>query len=179
MKTHPSRKRFLRAEKNSKNLINIKIGIFLSGLSVFAQLYLFQPLLPELSRDFNISPEYSSLVVSSGTIGMAIGLFIFAFRADKVPRKSLMVMSIISASLLTILTSFVTNFNVLVALCLCKGLALSGVTAVALAYLSEEVSIGVLGGAIALYLSGNTIGGMLGRVMSLLIASQSNWQFLY
>lgn len=85
-------------------------------------------------------------------------------------------MSIISASILTILTSFVTNFNALVALCLCKGLALSGVTAVALAYLSEEVSIGVLGGAIALYLSGNTIGGMLGRVMSLLIASQSNWQ---
>lgn len=165
----------VKAEKNSNDYLRIKIGIFLTGLSVFAQLYLFQPLLPELSREYNITPEYSSLAVSAGTIGMALGLFVLAFRADRVPRKNLMVMSIITASILTILTSFSTNFDVVIILCFLKGLALSGVTAVALAYLSEEVSIGILGVAIALYLSGNTIGGMLGRVMSLLIASQSNW----
>lgn len=166
-----------KAEKDSRDYRFIKLGIFLTGLSVFAQLYLFQPLLPELSREFNISPEYSSMAVSSGTIGMAIGLFIFAFRADRVPRKNLMVASIIAASLLTILTSFSTNFNILIVLNFLKGLALSGVTAVALAYLSEEVSIGILGTAIAIYLSGNTIGGMSGRVLSLLIASKYDWHF--
>ncbi len=166
-----------RAEKNSKDYKRIKIGIFLTGLSVFAQLYLFQPLLPELCRTYIITPEYSSLAVSSGTIGMAIGLFIFAFRADRVPRKNLMVISIITASVLTILTSFSPNFNILVLLNFLKGFSLSGVTAVALAYLSEEVSIGILGTAIALYLSGNTIGGMSGRVLSLLIASNSDWHF--
>ena len=165
-----------KAEKNSTNFLKIKIGIFLSGLSVFAQLYLFQPLLPELCRDYNITPEHSSLAISAGTIGMAIGLFLFAFYADRIPRKKLMVGSIIIASLLTISSAFVTHFTSLIILNLLKGIALSGVTAVALAYLSEEVSIGILGTAIGIYLSGNTIGGMSGRILSLMISGYSNWQ---
>ncbi len=165
-----------KAEKNSTDFFKIKIGIFLSGLSVFAQLYLFQPLLPELCRDYNITPEHSSLAISAGTIGMAIGLFLFAFYADRIPRKTLMVGSIIIASLLTISSAFVTHFTSLIILNLLKGIALSGVTAVALAYLSEEVSIGILGTAIGIYLSGNTIGGMSGRILSLMISGYSNWQ---
>ena len=61
------------------------------------------------------------------------------------------------------------------ALSLLKGMALSGVSAVALAYLNEEVSPAVLGTAISLYLSGNTIGGMSGRVCGALIAGWSSW----
>uniref|UniRef100_A0AAU6WKN9 Major facilitator superfamily (MFS) profile domain-containing protein n=1 Tax=Chryseobacterium endophyticum TaxID=1854762 RepID=A0AAU6WKN9_9FLAO len=49
--------------------------IFLSGLSVFAQLYLFQPLLPLVAGHFKTSVGDSSLLVSSTTIGMALGLF--------------------------------------------------------------------------------------------------------
>ncbi len=165
-----------KAEKNTKNFLRIKLGIFLSGLSVFAQLYLFQPLLPELCRYYDITPEHSSLAVSAGTVGMAIGLFIFAFWADRIQRKKLMVISIILASILTISSSFAPNFEFLILLNLLKGVALSGVTAVALAYLSEEVSIGILGTAIGIYLSGNTIGGMSGRVITLLISGFSDWQ---
>ncbi len=164
-----------KAEKNSREFRRIKLGIFITGLSVFAQLYLFQPLLPELTRYYQITPEHSSLAVSAGTVGMAAGLFIFAFWADRIPRKRLMVASILLASFLTMISAAAPDFNILIALNFLKGVSLSGVTAVALAYLSEEVSIGVLGTAIALYLSGNTIGGMSGRVVSLLIAGYEGW----
>lgn len=166
-----------KAEKNSREFFRIKLGIFITGLSVFAQLYLFQPLLPELTRYYHITAEHSSLAVSAGTVGMAAGLFIFAFRADRISRKKLMVSSILSASVLTMVSALAPDFNLLILLNFLKGMALSGVTAVALAYLSEEVSIGVLGTAIALYLSGNTIGGMSGRVFSLLIAGYEGWHF--
>jgi YNFM family putative membrane transporter len=55
-------------------------------------------------------------------------------------------------------------------------MALSGVSAVALAYLSEEVSISIIGLIISLYLSGNTIGGMLGRVITTLISGWGGWR---
>ena len=168
--------RLPKAEKNTKDFSRIKLGIFLSGLSVFAQLYLFQPLLPELCRYYQITPEHSSLAVSAGTVGMAIGLFVFAFWADRIQRKQLMVISILLASFLTITSAFAPNFSVLIFLNLLKGISLSGVTAVALAYLSEEVSIGILGTAIGIYLSGNTIGGMSGRVITLLLSGFSDWQ---
>lgn len=164
-----------KAEPHSKELSRIKLGIFLTGLSVFAQLYLFQPLLPELTRYFNITPEYSSFAVSAGTIGMATGLLIFAFVADRISRKKLMSASIIVASVLTIVSAFSPNFNILILFSFLKGVCLSGVTAVALAYLAEEVSPAALGIAIGLYLSGNTIGGMSGRVVTLLIAGYFGW----
>ncbi|MDA4697104.1 MFS transporter, partial [Enterobacter hormaechei] len=86
---------------------NIKLCIFLSGLSVFAQLYLFQPLLPMVATHFNRSVGDSSLLVSSATIGMALGLFFFAFKADQFSRKKLMVFSLVSSAVLTIISAYI------------------------------------------------------------------------
>lgn len=166
-----------KAERHSKEFSRIKLGIFLTGLSVFAQLYLFQPLLPELTRYYNITPEHSSFSVSAATVGMAVGLFIFAFVADRISRKKLMVSSIITASLLTIVSAFSPDFTILILFNFLKGICLSGVTAVALAYLAEEVNPAALGIAIGLYLSGNTIGGMSGRVFALLISGYLGWHY--
>lgn len=166
-----------KAGKYSKRFKQIRNCIFISGLSVFAQLYLFQPMLSYLCNDFDITPAMSSLAVSSTTIGMAVGLFIFAFKADAISRQKLMTITLFISSLLTIGSAFVWNFPMLVAINFMKGLVLSGVSAVALAYLSEEVSLAVIGLAISLYLSGNTIGGMSGRVIAILISGWSDWRY--
>ena len=164
-----------KAERGSVRFKRIRNCIFLSGLSVFAQLYLFQPVLSDLCRDFQIDPATSSLAVSFSTLGKAAGLFFWAFKADTLGRAKLMSFSLIASAILTLLSSLAWNFPMVLALSLLKGMALSGVSAVALAYLNEEVSPAVLGTAISLYLSGNTIGGMSGRVCGALIAGWSSW----
>lgn len=158
-------------------LKKIKVGIFISGLCVFAQLYLFQALLPEVCHYYNIDISHSSWTVSLATLGMATGLFFFAFQADAMPRKKIMVQSIIGASLLTIITPWMPHFYLVLMLCFLKGMILSGVTAVALAYISEEVKLTHLGIVIGLYLSGNTVGGMMGRTGVLLISHYYSWQY--
>lgn len=149
----------------------------MSGLSVFAQLYLFQPVLPLLCKEFKISPAESSWAVSASTMGMAVGLFIFSLKADALPRKQLMGFTMLASAVLTLLSVFIHNFHLLIAVSFIKGALLSGVTAVALAYLSEEVSFNALGLAISLYLSGNAIGGMAGRIVVMLIAGWLNWRW--
>lgn len=166
-----------KAGKHSKRFKQIRNCIFISGLCVFAQLYLFQPMLSYLCKDFDITPAMSSLAVSASTIGMAVGLFIFAFKADSISRYKLMTIALFISSLLTIGSAFVWNFPMLVTINFLKGVVLSGVSAVALAYLSEEVSLAVIGLAISLYLSGNTIGGMSGRVIAILISGWSDWRY--
>ena len=163
-------------KRSNKNFRLIRNCIFLSGLSVFAQLYLFQPMLSELCRDFDISPAMSSLSVSASTMGIAIGLFIFAFKADSLSRTWLMGIALVVSSLLTVLSAFAWNFSALVGFGLLKGMVLSGVSAVALAYLSEEIDASVIGLAISLYLSGNTIGGMSGRVAGTLLSETYGWR---
>lgn len=166
-----------KAGKGSKRLRSINISILLSGLSVFAQLYLFQPLLPVVAQEFHTTVGDSSLLVSSSTIGMALGLFFFAFKADGYSRKKLMIFSLLTSSVLTMSSAVIHSLPLLVTIGIAKGFILSGVSAVALAYLTEEVDVKVLGIALSLYLSGNTIGGMSGRILATLIAGEIGWRY--
>ena len=168
--------RYHTKEHKEKRSCIIRNCMLISGLSVFAQLYLFQPMLSELQASFGVSLATGSLAVSASTIGMATGLFLFAFKADTFKRERLMSLSLILSALLTITSAFMSHFVLLLLLNFLKGIALSGVSAVALAYLSDEIEPGKIGLAISLYLSGNTIGGMTGRVAGSLLAGWGGWQ---
>ncbi|MDN6280395.1 MAG: MFS transporter [Psychroflexus sp.] len=165
-----------KAQKGSPRYKRIKWTIFLAGISVFAQLYDFQALLGAVSEEFSITPSQSSYLVSSSTFGMAFGLLVFAFIADNFNRKNIMVFSLLSATIMTLMTPLIMNFEMLVVLNFLKGVFVSGVSAVTLAYLSEEVDKSSLGIAISFYLAGNTFGGMFGRVMTALLEGWFNWQ---
>lgn len=166
-----------KAEKGSKRYRRIQCCILISGLSVFAQLYLFQPMLSELCAEFGITPATSSLAVSVSTLGMATGLFLLAFVADSFAREKLMGFTLIASSILTVLSALAWSFPALLALCFLKGLVLSGVSAVALSYLAEEVCTSVIGLSMSIYLSGNTIGGMSGRVAAILVSGWTDWRW--
>lgn len=165
-----------KADQGSQRFRYIKLCIFFSGLSVFAQLYLFQPMLPMAAEHFKVSVGDTSLLVSSSTIGMALGLLFFAFKADSYSRKGLMTFSLISSALLTIISTWIPSLSLLIAIGIFKGFVVSGVSAVALAYLTEEVSAAVIGAAISMYLSGNTIGGMSGRILATILAGEIGWR---
>ncbi len=165
-----------KAIQGSRRLRYIKLCIFFSGLSVFAQLYLFQPMLPMAAEQFGVSVGDTSLLVSSSTIGMALGLLFFAFRADSYSRKSLMTFSLVSSAALTIISTWIPSLSLLIAIGVLKGFVVSGVSAVALAYLTEEVNALAVPAAISMYLSGNTIGGMSGRILATLYAGEFGWR---
>lgn len=166
-----------KAIQGTRQYQRIQWGIILTGLSVFAQLYLFQPLLPALGRAFSVSPAISSLAISGGTAGMAAGLFAFAFWADRWPRKKLMSVGMFGTALLTIVSAGSPNFAVLIIVNFFKGMTISGISAVALAYLAEEVDGKVLGFIISLYLSGNILGGMSGRVGAGFLNGWLDWRY--
>lgn len=154
----------------------IRLCILLSGLALFAQLYLFQPLLADLHTYFAIPAREASLAVSCATLGMAAGLLFFLFVADMLDRRRLMATSLLLAAILTLLTAGASSFFMLLLLTMLKGFALSGVSAVALSYLNEELDPATIGFSISLYLSGNTVGGMYGRVLAGLVASNYSWR---
>ena len=81
------------AQKGTRRFVRIRICILLTGLSLFAQLYIYQPLIEELHSSFGVLSSTASLAVSSGTIGMALGLFFYVFYADVLPRRRLMTLT--------------------------------------------------------------------------------------
>lgn len=160
----------------SRKDILISICVFLSGFSCFAQLYYFQPLLPDLAREFLLNASHSSLAVSFSTLGMVFGLITTMFIADRIPRKKLISMGLLTSSVFSVAASFSPVFWLLILLSAAKGFLLSGATSVSMAYIAEEVSEKNKARIMALYIAGNALGGMSGRFITSWIGAVWSWR---
>lgn len=148
----------------------------LGGFATFALLYGMQPLMPVFSRDFNVDPAAASGVVSAATGAMALALIPASLMANRFGRKPVMNASLFLSALLTLACSLVTDFHQLIVLRALLGVALAGLPAVAMAYLSEEIDSSVLGRAMGLYIAGNALGSMFGRFAMSILADCVSWR---
>ncbi|UQT51517.1 MFS transporter [Bacillus velezensis] len=153
----------------------VNFALFAGGFCTFAILWGTQPLLPDIANDFHLSPAVSSLSQSAATIALAISLVFAGFLSEMYGRKQIMGVSLFAASILAVLTGFVSDFQLLVVCRALQGAALAGLPAAAMAYLAEEIEPDSLGMAMGLYISGNSIGGMTGRIISGFLTDSFSW----
>ena len=154
----------------------VNFALFLGSFATFALLYCVQPLMPLFTRAFSISPAAASLSLSAATGILAIAMIFAGTLSDIVGRKTIMTASLAAAAAATLAASVSPNWTTFVALRALTGLALSGVPAVAMAYLVEEMDRSAIGLAMGLYIAGNTFGGMGGRLASAAIAEVDGWR---
>ncbi|NPC99224.1 MFS transporter [Brenneria sp. HEZEL_4_2_4] len=163
-------------KRGTPQFMRVTLALFSAGLATFALLYCVQPLLPVLSQDFAISPATSSLSLSVSTVTLAIGLLFTGPLSDTVGRKNVMVVSLMLAATCTLICAFMSSWNGVLIMRAMIGLSLSGVAAVAMSYLSEEIHPSVLAFSMGLYISGNSIGGMSGRLVSGVLSDYFPWR---
>jgi len=152
------------------------LALFCAGFATFALLYCIQPLLPMLAAHFSVSAASSSLALSLTTLSLAVCLLISGALAESWGRKSVMAAALGLASLLGLASVLVDSWQLLLALRALLGLALSGLPALAMAYVGEEFEPESLPAAMGLYIGGTALGGMLGRLLSGLLSDLGGWQ---
>ncbi|UUZ90021.1 MFS transporter [Paenibacillus sp. P25] len=164
-------------ERGSKEYRQGSLALFAAGLATFAVLYCVQPLFPVYVKEFGLSPATASLSLSVSTILLAVSAPATSFLSDRIGRKSLMVLSLLISSVCCLLTAFAPNFASLLAIRAVQGMVLAGLPAVAMTYLAEEMEAKSLGFAMGLYISGNTIGGLFGRVAVSTLTEALSWRW--
>jgi len=165
-----------RLRYDDPGMRRVRLGLFSAALATFALLYTPQPLLPLLSADFRTGPAASSLVMSAGTGALAVAIIGVSSLSEVFGRRRVMVVSALAAALLGLAAPLSPSLGVLVAIRVAQGFALAGVPAVAMAYLAEEVEASSLGRAMGLYIAGNAIGGLSGRVIAGALAEDGGWR---
>lgn len=140
-------------------------------------MYTTQPLLPELSRRFAVSPTTSTLSVSVTTMGLAVGLLVFGPVSERFGRTRLVHLSLSCATALSVLCALSPSWPWLLVGRGLQGIALAGLPAVAVAYLTEELHPELAGRAAGLYVAGNAIGGMAGRVIAGFLDELGGWRW--
>jgi len=153
----------------------INLALFCAGFVTFITLYDVQPLLPLFAREFDIAPAIASLPLSFSTIALAVGMLIAGTLSETIGRRPIITAALFLTSLLALLTWFSHSFESLLLLRLAQGVALAGVPSVAMAYLGEEMDATSIGSAMGLYISGNALGGMTGRIGSALLCDYVPW----
>jgi len=163
-------------QKGTKAFTKANWALFLAGFITFANLYVSQPLLPTFAQEFHVSPAVASLSLSVTTLALSISMIIVGSLSEAWGRKSLMTISIFAASVLTLALAFSPNFETILVLRVIQGVVFAGLPAIAMAYLGEEMEPSSLGIAMGLYISGNSVGGLSGRVIIGTLTDLYNWQ---
>lgn len=151
-------------------------ALLLAGFATFAALYDVQPLLPALARQFAVAPATASLALSASTVTLAVALLVAGSVSETVGRKLPIVASLVASSAISFLCAAAPNFATLLGLRLLEGIAISGVPAIAMAYISEEVAPEGLGFSMGLYVAGTALGGMSGRFIVGFVADAAGWR---
>lgn len=151
-------------------------SIAASGLACFALLYAPQAVLPQIAAEYGMGPGAASLALSAATLALAVVVIPIALLSERVGRRPVIIVSVLVAGLLGVVLPFAPNYEVFLSLRVLQGIAAAGVPAASMAYLADELDDKRLGAAMGAMIAGNSVGGMLGRLLSGMTVDWLGWR---
>ncbi len=153
------------------------VAMLFVGLAIFSGLYSTQALLPTFVEELSFSPTEAALTVSAATGALAVFIVPLSILSERFGRGRLLVISAILATVLAFAVPMVgDNVLALISIRALQGAVLAGAPAVAMAWLSEELDENVLPRAMGLYIAGNTLGGIAGRLVPTGLLDFTGWR---
>jgi len=152
------------------------LAMFAGGVATFGLLYCVQPLLPEFSRQFQVSAAESALALSLPSGVLAFTLLFAGPVSDALGRKKIMTLSLFASAIIMVLAAIAPDWHSFLLLRALLGLTLGGLPAVGMTYLSEEVHPDSIGLGMGLYIGGNAAGGLSGRLLAGVMTDYLGWR---
>ncbi len=133
--------------------------------AAFANIYLTQPVLPELAHQFAVSPSLASLTVSAVLAGMVLANLPFGMAADRLPIRPIIATGAAMIVVSGLVCALSPNFWSLVAARLVQGLFIPALTTCLAAHLGRTLPRDLLSLALGAYVSATVLGGLSGRLL--------------
>lgn len=164
-------------KKGSAEYRNATLAMLCIGLAIFNALYATQALLPTLTTALDASPSEAALTVSAATGALALCVVPASILSEKYGRGRILVISALAATALGLMLPLAQTITQLIVLRGLQGVMIAGTPAVAMTWLSEELDDADLPGAMGLYIAGNTIGGLTGRLIPAAMLEFTTWRW--
>ena len=154
-------------------------AVTLCGVCAFLELYCTQPLLPLLARLFHASKTGVGMTVSAATLGVAVSAPVFGALAERLPRKRVILISLLGVSVPTLLAATSQTLGQLIFWRFLQGVTVPGIIAVVITYIGEEWPPEKVALIMSFYVSGTALGGFIGRVSSGILADRYSWRISF
>ena len=153
------------------------VAMLLVGLAIFSGLYSTQAILPTFVEELGFTPTEAALTVSAATGALAVCIVPLSILSERFGRGRVLVISAVLATVLAFMVPLVGDSVIaIISIRALQGAVLAGAPAVAMAWLSEELDEDVLPRAMGLYIAGNTLGGLTGRLIPTGLLEFTGWR---
>ncbi|MDO9377425.1 MAG: MFS transporter [Nocardioidaceae bacterium] len=161
----------------TSDLRRLNGAMLAAGLAGFGMLYATQPLMPQIADEFDVSAAASSLTISAATGALAVCVLPMTLFAEAVGRVRVMRWGLVAAVVLLLLSATAPSLAVLIGLRALLGVAVAAVVAVAMGHVGAVVHPAAVGATMGLYVAGNTLGGVGGRVVTAVAGDLAGWRW--
>jgi YNFM family putative membrane transporter len=152
-------------------------GFLLGAAGMFAVMYSTQAILPELSREFDVSAAAAGLTVSIVILVLAAGAWVWGPLSDRWGRKRTLVLASALVAVPTLASALAPTYEVLLVCRALQGLCMPGLLTVGAPYVVEVFGPRLGGRAMGLYITALVSGGIVGRVGIALATTVVGWRW--
>lgn len=147
-----------------------------AAAAMFAVMYSTQAILPELGREFRVSPSQAGLSISVVIGALAAGAWFWGPLSDRIGRRASLVLASGAIVVPTLLVALAPSFGVLLALRVVQGLCMPGLITVGVPYVTEAYAPSLGPRAMGYYIAALVAGGLVGRVGVALLTAATSWR---
>ncbi|GAA4693532.1 aromatic acid/H+ symport family MFS transporter [Pseudonocardia yuanmonensis] len=137
--------------------------------------------LPSLLRDpaWGLNPASASLISVVGLVGVMVGALTAGPLTDRFGRRSMLLVTVTSFSVLTLLCAFAPGPVLFGVLRFLAGLGLGGVLPVAIAMVNEFARTGRGGSATTVLMTGYHVGAVLTSLLGIVVIPSIGWRAMF
>ena len=151
-------------------------AVGIAGYFAFINLYSPQAIMPLLANDFGTGAAGISMIMTASTLAVAFTAPLTGTAADVLGRKRVIVTALFLLTIPTLMCALSTSLNALVFWRFVQGLVLPPVFAVTIAYIGDEWEPHEVTAAAGIYMSGASLGGFSGRLLTGVLADLFGWR---
>ena len=134
---------------------------------------------PNISKDWSISPQSLGIVFSAGLLGMSIGAMFLAPRADKIGRKSMILICNLIMGVSVLATSWVNSVEVLTFFRVISGIGIGGMLASTATLTAENAPAKMKDFWVSFVMSGYPIGAVISGLIAANIIPEYGWKTMF
>jgi YNFM family putative membrane transporter len=145
----------------------------------FTNIYVTQPVLPVLQREFSADMVLVSFSVSAVILGIAISNLPFGFLADRLPIHPIILTGGILVAVGGLVCAVTTELWVLICARFLQGIFIPSLTTCLAAYLAKTLPAARLNVVMGSYVSATVLGGLCGRLLGGFIHPPLHWRYAF
>lgn len=147
--------------------------------AAFTTVYITQPVLPIIEKEFGVDARTASLSISMVILGIALANLPFGVLADKYPIQPIVLTGGIIIAATSILCAATHNIFIFVATRFLQGLFIPALTTCIAAYLAQSLPAARLNVVMGSYVSATVAGGLGGRLLGGWIHPPLHWRYAF